>query len=413
MDHIQFYEAFLKSVWIEDIGGAGQLFSLYNPDKPVPVTLGGKTLWLPLKDVLREGKKEDRVVFHPASENITRAESDVIKQARDLVQLRVAFVISGLAENMARVAATNSLHKGLGKAGKYLLKVPEFDEKTYLEVDKLIKRQTPDPDRRIVSINLRQGSKTKDDGVIRSTLVSFPLMDELENPDSLEVFGKNLPSKKAKERIRCLFEVILGDKETREGYSYGSRNMEAPYLHSLLSAYANLLKRLNEIVETHAKLLGPEDTAALTTSLDWLPGLEELGRYRSAVPPQAGNEGAIKVVDAERNRPSGTEVARSVLAPVADRGSESTLPWEDEPAPAARVTRDAPAPARGRQAEPEQSGSLRDYLARQNGGGRQAETNRFGRDTDSRRVSGGGITLSRNSGNNFGSGLRASNRRSF
>ena len=78
-----FYEPVLAGLSIKDVDGNGILTSVFNPDKLQIVMVGGKTLVLPLKEVLREGKKEDRIVFHPLSENVTRGESDTLKALRD------------------------------------------------------------------------------------------------------------------------------------------------------------------------------------------------------------------------------------------------------------------------------------------------------------------------------------------
>jgi hypothetical protein len=294
MDLIEFYEGVLKGLSIEDTAGTGLLSSTFDPEKPTPVQVGGKRLALPVKDILRAGKKEDQVIFHPLSENVTRGESDIIKALRDYIQWRNQSVVMLLATTMGHLAANQSEHKQhSAKAKKYLQQIPDFDEKTYLALVKLMTRVTSDPDRRIISISLRQGSKTKEDGTLRSANVHFPLMDELEK-DELEIFEMHMPSKKAKKRIAKLFELILGDEATRKTYSYGSRNMEAPYLHALLTTHSRIAEHLNAVVETHTSLLGADLAKTLTTPLGWVPGLEEFAKFRAMVPPQSGNEGATK-----------------------------------------------------------------------------------------------------------------------
>jgi hypothetical protein len=419
MDLIElFYEPLLKGLSIEDLSGAGLLSSTFNPEKPQPVTVGGKRLVLPIKDVLRAGKKDDQIVFHPLSENVTRGESDIIKALRDYIQWRNQSVVVFLASEMGRIAASPTEHKKLGpKASKYLQKVTDFDEKTYNALIKLLSRVSPDPDRRILSISLRQGSKSKDDGTLRSANVHFPILEDLEK-DDLEVFEMKMPSKKAKARIQQLFEIILGDAETRESFSYGSRNMEAPYLHALLTSHSRIAAHLNAVVATHAKLLGDEATAQLTTDLSWVPGLEEFAKYRSMVPPQSGNEGAIKVDDLKStlkkdSKPGKVAAApKPILAPPTDRVKEepADMPWEGEDQFADSRDNDRQeqrqTPSRSREPEVKSSG-VSDYLTRLRGGddrdARRTSSTSILRNRDSRDNRGGG--LSRNSGRDrFGGG---------
>lgn len=332
MEILDFYENLLKGVCVEDTNGTGLLSAVTGPDKVQPVTIGGKRLVLPTKAILREGKKDDQIVFHPTSENVTRGESDVIKSLRDFIQWRLYSVITMLAEELGRVAASPSEHKKLGpKASKYLQELSDFDEKTYNALHSLLQRcDIKDPDRRIVTISLRQGSKTKNDGTLRSANVSFPIFEDLKNTENLEVFGMKMPSKKAKARILKLFEVILGNDEERDlnEYSYGTRDQSAPYLHALLTSFKRLAEKLNEVTETHAKLLGEENTAALIINVSWAEGLDEFAKYRNQIPAQSGNEGAIRVTD-KKDEPKKLTVA----APPAERRveKEETLPWEDQP----------------------------------------------------------------------------------
>lgn len=322
----EFYEPILEGLSIKDLTGDGRLSTVFNPEKPSPVTVNGKRLCLPIKDILRAGKKDDQIIFHPLSENVTRGESETIKALRDYIQWRNQTVVVLLATELGRVAATPGEHKNYpAKAKKYLQLLPDFDERTYTYLLKLLKAVKPDPDRRIISITLRQGSKSKDDGTLRSCQVHFPIFEDFEK-DDLEIFEVKMPSKKAKQRIAKLFEIILGD---RESYSYGSRNMDAPYLHALLTSHARLAEQLNGVVHVHEKILGEELAAQLTTNLDWLPGLEEFAVLRNMVPPQSGNEGAIKVADlATKAR---KDLAKDVLAPPSDREPESAqAPWEGE-----------------------------------------------------------------------------------
>ena len=325
--NVDFYEPLLSGLSIKDLDGTGVLTSVFNPEKHQIVMVGGKTLVLPLKEVLREGKKEDRIIFHPLSENVTRGESDTIKALRDYIQWRHQTVGVLLITELARVAATPTEHKNYpAKAKKYLQQITDFDEANYKTLVTILKNVKPDPDRRIISLTLRRGSKTKDDGIMRSCLVHFPIFEDLAK-DELSVFGAKIPSKKAKVRLAKLFEIVFGDEETREAFSYGSRNMDAPYLHSLLTVHTRLAEHFNALVATHSKILGEDLTLLLTTPLDWVPMLEEFNLMRNMVPPQQGNEGAITVDVPADSATTKRGIPSALLEPPADR-EPTSAPWE-------------------------------------------------------------------------------------
>lgn len=383
-----FYGSLMSDLLIEDVTDDGRMSMIYDPENPQPLNIGGKRLTFPTKEVLKGKKGDDQIIFHPLSENITRGESDVIKSLRDLIQWRCQSVALVLLDVMCRVAATPSEHKGLPpKASKYLKQLPDMDEKTYLALGKLLKRVSPDPERRLISITLRQGSKTKDEGVLRSAMVHFPIFEDLAR-DDLEVFEMALPSKKAKARLAKLFEIVLGDEETRAAFSYGSNNMEAPYLHALLTSFERLATHFNKLVATHAKMLGADLAAELTMLLEWVPGLENFAALRSAVPPQNGNEGAIKVDvkgarEEAKAKAKATERAKPPrLAPPTDRpAADETLPWDEEERPLRPRVRQPEPVLRQREPEPSSGTSIGDFMDRLRGGDSRSGARGFGRES--------------------------------
>lgn len=429
MEINDFYSALMSDLLIEDVTDDGRMSIIYDPEKPQPLNIGGKRLTFPLKDVLKAGKKDDQIIFHPLSENITRGESDVIKSLRDLIQWRVQSIAQILLDQMGRVAASPSEHKGLGpKASKYLQLIPDMDEKTYAALSKLLKRVSPDPTRRLISITMRQGSKSKDDGVLRSVSVHFPPFEDFAR-DDLEVFEMSMPSKKAKARLAKLFEIVFGDEETRKSFSYGSSNMEAPYFHALLTVFNRLGEHFNNLVTTHAKLLGTELAAEMMLKLDWVPAMEDFAHLRAVVPPQVGNEGAVKVdVDKvrEKAKAKAKEVERSKpprLAPPTERGTLAegeTPPWDDDageiltPTRSREREREVPRErereyVRPSSREPEAPAhvGLGDFMSKLRGDAPRASSreNRLGyrdeRETSGRSRSGGGFRPSRNRSRSF------------
>jgi len=376
MELHDFNARLLNSLNIIDETGEGHL-SRRLGDSYTPFTIGGKRVVLPTSQNLREVDK-NTIVFHPLSENITRGESDVLKAMRDSIMYELTMRSVSVMLELARVAATPSEHKRLDpSSSKYLKDLQDMDEKTYLFLkDKVLMRVGPEPEKRLISISLRKGDKR--DGVLRRVQFKFPVLEVLLS-DEPSILGVKYPSQKARNTLRTLFQIVLGDEETRAGFDYGSKNHTAPYLHALLMGYSNLAEHLNRVIATHKKLLTPELANDLTTDLSWFEGLEEMAEMRRVVPPQEGNQGSIIVQEGTGEQV--TEKVATRLMP-ADRrhklqeataDDSDTPPWEETVVEDdRRDSRRDTAPA---QAAKPRGKSLDEYLGR----GREPEHDPFAR----------------------------------
>lgn len=330
MNLLQFYTELLASVDITDIAGEGMLSALYNGAEN-PVTVGGKRLVLPTSEILRAGNWEARTAFHPLCEKINRTESAVLKLLKDVISLRIDNTYCAIAKSLMHTAASPELHKKMGgpKAASYLKNVPNVTEKTYKVLCKILDA-TKKPEYRLVNFYLKHGA-VGDTGASRTCVVSFPIYDDLEDDEVGTVFGVKCDAKE-KKNIIALLNYIFGDAETRELYTYGSTNPEAPYFHSLINSFYKLASRSNVLVETHKKYM--EDTDALMIPLDWAESLDSFALFRGMIPSLDGNEGAVIVAaDTQArafNRPGVAEVA------AAKQAAKEPLPWEaasSRPAP--------------------------------------------------------------------------------
>ncbi len=397
MDLHEFNTRLLGSLNIIDESGEGHL-SRRVGESLIPFTVNGKRVLLPTAHNLRTNVK-DTLIYHPLSENITRSESDMIKALRDTVMYELTMRSAMLLTELARVAATPSEHKRLDpSSSKYLKDLPDMDEKTYLFLkEKLLMRVGAEPEKRLVSITLRKGDQR--DGVLRRCMFKFPVLEALLSNEPT-ILGVKYPSQKARNTLRVLFQLVLGDEEVRAGYDYGSKNLTAPYFHALLSGFANMAQHLNGVIKKHKKLLGSEQVEDLTFDLSWLEALDDLPELRKTVPPQEGNEGAIIVSEGKpAETTSSTKKVAERLLP-ADRRSapakaseedDDTPPWEDSRPTTRRVA-----------AEPERprSKTLDDYLS--DSRGHRSDRDDWGRRRDDRRSS----RFARDDDRDYGRGRR-------
>ena len=351
MNIIDFYRALLADVSVRDINSDGFLSAIHG-DQVFDLEVDGKRLVLPTQEILRGGNWDKRVAFHPLSENINRGESPVLKALKDYIWLRINTTLGALLRSLMETACTPETHKKLGgpKVAAYLKNLGDVDDKTFAALEKVGKTITKNPNRRLVSIYLKHGSKGGE-GFARQAVVSFPIFDDL-NAEGDTVFDVKMRPKD-KQAIKNLLEYILGDAETRELYSYGSKNLEAPYFHALLNSFYKLATRLNSIVKVHEKHLGCGDE--LKFDLGWAEQLDNFALYRGVIPVQSGNEGELLNKDGEP-KVGLQEQAQQIF----NRKSEERpvdVPWTEERRVEDRRHEERRGPDR-RQEEPHPGGSI-------------------------------------------------------
>lgn len=378
-DLLGFYSEILQTVGPFDATGDG-LLSYKQGDTVLPVTIDKKRLVLPVKAVLQSPDWDKIIGFHPFSEEITQSPSPVLNNYKLYWMLRHTETIKALAVGLAELAHDIPRHKKLpAKLSKYTDKAPDADEKCVDTLNKVLNTISEAPERRLVNIFMKNGGEG---GVLRSSMISFPILDDLDSDDLTTLAGVKMPRKtKDKTVIRAIFEFILGDAEERKQYSAGSADDNAPYLHSLLLANAKLAKRLDNLITLYEKYIPSLSDYKFT--LGWTELVEDKDAFNkfantagAAVPPLPGNRGKEKdsVKPADAGKVFGNNNGSTKL----------DLPWEDS-----TTDKVEEAPRRSyAEPEPERKGgqrtiSLKDRL-RGGSSSRDSDDRGYGRDRDSR-----------------------------
>lgn len=324
MKLLEFYEKLLNDANVFNDNGDGYL-SAHHGTQVIPLTIDKRRLVLPVDDLLREGRWDEYIAFHPMSEKANRGESPVLKAFKAYIVLRLTSPFQYLLKELMHFAASPALHKGAKpspKAAEYLKLLSGVDEKAFKAVEGIIKAMNKDPNNRLVSIYLKRGGTGEDD-YIRTAVVGFPILDEFEREDDL-VFGVKM-SAKTKAAVKVLIEYILGDEDARKMYTVGTKNLDAPYFHCLISAFYKLANRFNVLLERHKKQLADAESAMF--GLEWATMLDELAMYRGLIPTQNGNEGVPLT-------PDGKEDTTAPVPAVASRAfnrqsqNEADLPFD-------------------------------------------------------------------------------------
>jgi hypothetical protein len=102
------------------------------------------------------------------------------------------------------------------------------------------------------------------------------------------------PSFSPKDRgvIRELFEAVFPNIEVEHSYSYGSNDMIAPIMNSLMLSFANVAIRLNEVLTLFKKII--PKAKELMIDVEWIDTLSSLQDWHAvirSIPMQKGCDG--------------------------------------------------------------------------------------------------------------------------
>ena len=290
MQILETYKAILASMGVHP--DADGLLSFYYNDDVTPIKIDDLRLTLPSPARLSSGDWHNLIAFHPLSENLVRGESPVLRKFKMIINVRLTSILADLLHQFTETAADTARHKTLSpKEQEMLSHLSEVDEKSLEAFDKIISTLSPDGSCRIINVFLkRRGGVYKGEKVARKAVVTFPILSEFDNGDNT-VYGVKL-RKKDFAALESLLRYIVPDGDDIDAYSGAAgTSMFAPYFDSLLKAYINVAKRLNDVIDIHRKHLDNADS--LYTDLSWVPKVADLTIYRNAIPALPGNEGDI------------------------------------------------------------------------------------------------------------------------
>lgn len=314
MSLISFYKQVLESLSVKsDSLGLLTHHRIDGQVEPVRVRIKEHTkrLTLPLPELLSSGIPDELVAFHPLSEISNRGESEVFKKLKGLVNLRISTTLMSLMEDLTELAADKEKHSTLQPRLHPLLEaMPTADAKLVENLSAIIGAAVSGGKNRLFSIYINRGGTHKGTKHARVAVVSFPILEELSNPDR-KVFGIQLRVKDVTQ-IRALFELLIPNSDVIGFYNASSDSMDYPYFEALLQAYANVARALNNALKMAGKHV--EDNAYLKIDTSWSDELSGLEQYRFEIPALEGNKGASLKNDGSEDHTSVIETRPSVDA---------------------------------------------------------------------------------------------------
>lgn len=301
MKLLDLYKSLLKVAKrvVHEDGTISQTFG----GKTEPSLIKGKREVLPTREHLSNPDWENRVVFHPLSENILRGESAVLEDYRQALNVRINWTFGLLGYQLLMIAASEDEHKKLSPDQTvYLSQMKNANEGTLKTFLNLMKAMPMDQNQKtFVSIYLKRGGTIAGKRYARVGVVSFPLYNELTKMAGLELWGVKFKNKKDIETIKKLLEYMIPGIETPESHNRGSDSGVAPYLDALMKAVMSVASPLNDLIEIFHNVLAvnsPEDDShpdQLRFEDAWVETFDNLDVMVPeirAIPMQAGNEGS-------------------------------------------------------------------------------------------------------------------------
>lgn len=267
--------------------------------KLVPLTIKGQRLVLPTKDHLKNPDWDERICFHPLSENIAAGESVVLDKYRACLNHRLNTVIPVVMLALLRIGASLDDQKKLDpEQAEFLPVVKNVDpanaegKSTTIENFKAILAKMPvnTPTKQFVNIFLRRSAKLGDVSYFRAGVVHFPFYAELVKREGT-VNGVKL-RKKDYDVFIGLMEYLLPHLGETNYYSRGSDSRTGPSLDAIAKTVLALAGPINDVVARFGKLL-PDD---LEIPCQWAETFDNIGTLINEIreiPMLQGNEGTL------------------------------------------------------------------------------------------------------------------------
>lgn len=238
----------------------------------------GKLLYLPRNEVLRNFDSQKMAIFHPLHESAVKPEGKILNKLKQSINIQLNRVTGTLMANLLNLLNSPEYHKKLNPEQWSLLKeVSEVDTKLIENFTSYMLRSAKkDPSSIFVNYYLKRGGSISGEKYARVAISSFPMYEELARGGKIKGFRIN-DHKVVKE----LLEFVFPDLGLNEAYYYGSRDMVAPFTHSLMMGTGLIAGRLEHLVDLFKDYIN--DYESLSLNLDWEEAFEDLSKLSTQI----------------------------------------------------------------------------------------------------------------------------------
>ncbi|WNT47274.1 hypothetical protein SPLA10_PHROGS00213 [Salmonella phage SPLA10] len=277
-------------------------WTIEMPGGSVPLTLKGKQMVTPTREVLKAAEWDKYQPFHPLCENIRRRKSLVLSRLQTYGTARLRTVLVDIINKMLEIASDSDSHDKLTIDQREILKLfATMSSKTVKNITNLLTKvvAAQPGESELIAMGVRRSGTWKGEDYDRLATVNFPIMDE-EHVEGGKVFGVAV-TVRDKEILYKVLRFILPKIDEPEAYSYGTRSEIAPQFHCLMMSFHAVAVDLNRVT----KLIGGIDKEffkrnhILTT---WSAQMPNLYDYKDMIPTLDGNDGEPNKDEVEKER---------------------------------------------------------------------------------------------------------------
>lgn len=285
---LDIYRSILKYSGLE--ADSDGLISAVIDGKKQPSLIDGVRMVLPTDHHLRTFMKNEKIVFHPFTENILRGESEVIQKLKLTINVKLNYTIATIGQSLLNLVASPEFHSRLNPEQMEIMTcIKDCDEKAVVNfIQVMINGSKTKVDRLFTNIYLKRGGTIHGKRYSRVGIVSFPFYEDLTNGKVEKIRVKDADTYKQ------LFKFIFPNIDEADCYNYGSNSQVAPFLDALMKSSCNVASRLNDILLTYKDFI--DNYEELMFDSDWIEAFENLDDLTSEIrkiPVQYGNDGTI------------------------------------------------------------------------------------------------------------------------
>lgn len=310
----------------------GRFVMIATEDGADHVTVGGKKLVVPNRECLKISNWQEEIPFNPLCENTLRGESEVQQEMTVMIRAALNIRLATLVWRLGQVAGSEQCkeNKLSNAQSEFLPCLPGFDANMQKNLGKIALGVNPEHYKTsLIHLNLKRRSKIDGHQWDRACLVRFPLaeMERKEKPFGVTLRVNDMDA------LNNLLDYILPEWQVENKYSRGTDSKVAPYFLALLMSYQAINARITEIAKIFVADF-PHFGALVNEDL-WVDGTAKMAQMRDSLPSLEGNEGVVEKGSNSLQAPQIKDPtpARAMGAPVPSAGS---MPWDEQPAPAAQ-----------------------------------------------------------------------------
>lgn len=260
----------------------------------------GKSLVLPTEKRLKDFDYEKEIIFHPMTESIVRAESEVQEKLRMSFVAKMNFAVFTLMGKLLEIAKDKAKHANLNpEQAEFLRTVQDVDQTCYDNFRDLgvLILNGKKVEWKFMDMRLKKGGIYKGKKVDKLGVVFFPFYEKLVRKD----LGKMrvCDSKIYKAVFEYLFNVVDEDAYNRPCHG----NAVAPYFTSFLATACAVSIPINDLSAVFKDHLDEDETTVTSFNADWhdqLVNIESLLPSVRKIPAQMGNLGRVEPIEAEK-----------------------------------------------------------------------------------------------------------------